>query len=260
MHHALVLQFPDTVVADSIHFASADGEIRTFEVETSNRLRLAHVTGIVMKGREVTERDRFRSRFRMSLDEGSEAVTRVIEGYDPFIAGHQQQVTDIATAIARDLGLSSDTVRGIGVAATFHDIGEIAESSGMLSRPGGLTSAEFEKVKLHPEAGAQIVSGISFPWPVADMIRQHHERMDGSGYPRGLSGDEILLGAQIIAVADVVSAMSSFRLYRPAIGTEAALTEIENKRRCYRPEVVDSCLRLFREQGFRLRPVGFGQA
>jgi putative nucleotidyltransferase with HDIG domain/PAS domain S-box-containing protein len=258
VHHSMVLQSPETVVADSVHIVSSTHEAKTFEIETSNRLQHAHVTGIVMRGREVTERDRFRSNLRTSLDQGSDAVAKVIHSYDPLTAGHQRQVTDIAAAVALELQLGSDAVRGIEVAAALHDIGEIADTSGALTRPGALTGPEFALVKIHAEAGAQIVSGISFPWPVADMIRQHHERLDGSGYPSGLSGDEILLGSQVIAVADVVSAMSSHRLYRPAVGVDAALAAVEIGRgRQFRTDVVDACLRLFREKDFHVRPVGF---
>ena len=188
VHHSMVLQSPETVVGDSVHFVSGTTEAKTFEIETSNRLHHAEVTGIVMRGREVTERDRFRTSLRASLDQGSDAVSKVMHSADPFTAGHQQQVTAIATAIAYELQLGSDAIRGIEVAAALHDIGEIADTSGALTRPGALSGREFEKVKLHAEAGAQIISGVSFPWPVADMIRQHHERLDGSGYPSGLSG------------------------------------------------------------------------
>ncbi len=258
VHHSMVLQSPETVVGDSVHFVSGTTEAKTFEIETSNRLHHAEVTGIVMRGREVTERDRFRTSLRASLDQGSDAVSKVMHSADPFTAGHQQQVTAIATAIAYELQLGSDAIRGIEVAAALHDIGEIADTSGALTRPGALSGPEFEKVKLHAEAGAQIVSGVSFPWPVADMIRQHHERLDGSGYPSGLSGDQILLGSQIIAVADVVSAMSSRRLYRPAIGVDAALAVVEAGRGSqFGADVVDASLRLFREKGFHVRPVGF---
>ena len=158
----------------------------------------------------------------------------------------------MAVAIAVDLGLNQRDVDGLRLAAKVHDIGKLAIPSQVLNKPSHLRPTEFALIKEHAQAGSDIVRGIDFPWPVADVILQHHERVDGSGYPAGLVGDEILLGARIIAVADVVEAMSSHRPYRASLGITAALSEIERGRgTLYDAEVVDVCLRRFREDGWR---------
>ena len=159
----------------------------------------------------------------------------------------------LAAAIADELDLDDADVQGIATAAGIHDIGKIGVPAEILSKPGRLSTPEFEIIKQHSQQGHDIVAGIAFPWPVAQMILQHHERLDGSGYPDGLSGEQILAGARIIAVADVVEAMSSHRPYRPAIGTEVALAEIERQRgQQLDADAVNACIRLFREQAFDL--------
>lgn len=179
------------------------------------------------------------------------AAVRIVEHRDPYVVGHSQRVAKLALAIGRELGLSTHKLEGLEYAALLHDIGKIAVPVDILSKPGRLTPLEFELIKMHPDVAVEILEGIEFRWPILDMIRQHHERLDGSGYPRGLKDDAILLEARIIAVADVVEAMSSHRPYRPALGIEAALAEIERgKGTLYDPKAVDACLRLFREKGF----------
>jgi len=169
---------------------------------------------------------------------------------DPYTAGHQQRVASLACAIAEEMGLDPDQVNGIRVAGTLHDIGKIAVPAEVLAKPGKLNELEFGFIKMHALTSYEILREIEFQWPVAEMVYQHHERCDGSGYPRGLKGDEILLGARILAVADVVEAMSSHRPYRPALELEAALEEVESGGgTLYDPEVCDACLRLFREKG-----------
>ena len=176
------------------------------------------------------------------------AIAATIEARDPYTAGHEQRVAAIAGAIATEMGLDAGTADGIELAATIHDIGKIAVPSDILVRPGPLQPAEFELVKTHSRAGHDIVAGIAFPWPVAEMILQHHERLNGTGYPGGLRGDEILIGARIIAVADVVEAMGSHRPYRPSRGLRRALEEIEKGRgTLFDTDVADLCIRLFRE-------------
>jgi PAS domain S-box-containing protein len=185
------------------------------------------------------------------------AIGLVVEARDPYTAGHQQRVGEIAAAIAVELGLDTRTVEGIKLAGEIHDIGKIGVPAEILSRPGALQPAEFELVKSHSRAGFQILADIPFPWPIAQMILQHHERYDGAGYPQGLAGEEVLLGARIIHVADVVEAMSSHRPYRPARGIEAGLEEVERGSGSqFDPAVADACLRLFR-QG-RLHFQGWG--
>ena len=160
-------------------------------------------------------------------------------------------MSDLAVAIAGALGYDSERLDGLRIAGCLHDVGKIAVPSEILTKPGRLSDTEFTLIQAHAQIGYDILSGIEFPTQVAEMTRQHHERLDGSGYPRGLVGDEILPEARILAVADVVEAMSSHRPYRPSRGLEQALAEIEQGRgRIYDPEAVDVCLRLFREDGF----------
>jgi PAS domain S-box-containing protein len=252
---ALLLESPGATSADSIRFVSASGQVRVLEIVASNCLGLLSVNGIVINGRDVTERNDYVAELEASFDAIAGAVANVVELRDPYTAGHQRQVADIATAIARELDLPDDEVKGIEVASTLHDIGKIAVPSEILTRPGRLSQPEFEIIKTHPEAGNQIVAQVPFPWPVAQMILQHHERIDGSGYPKGLKNDDILIGSRILAVADVISAMSAHRPYRPAKGVAAALAEIEGNRGIlYDPGVVDACLRLFRDRSFQLAP------
>jgi len=173
---------------------------------------------------------------------------------DPYTAGHQKKVGRLAIAIAEEMGLSKDQIEGISVAGNLHDIGKIYVPSEILSKPGKLSDLEFAMIKTHCQAGYEIIKEIEFPWPVAEVLLQHHERMNGSGYPRGLAGDELLLEARIMAVADVVEAMASHRPYRPALGIDTALDEIlSNRGILYDPDVVDACLLLFREKGFKLK-------
>jgi putative nucleotidyltransferase with HDIG domain len=161
-------------------------------------------------------------------------------------------VAELACAIAGELGLPKDQVEGIQVAALLHDIGKVTVPSEILTKPGELSPMEFELIKTHAAVGADILEGIDFSWPVAKIVRQHHERLDGSGYPQGLKDDEILLEARIIGVADVVEAMASHRPYRPARGITKALKEIKkNKDVLYDPQVVEACVKLFEEGRFK---------
>lgn len=181
------------------------------------------------------------------------ALSLAIEKRDPYTAGHQRRVAAIAGAVAREMDLDPDRVVGLELGATIHDIGKIAVPSEILSKPARLNAMEFELIKTHTTAGAEIIQDIEFPWPVRDIVLSHHERMDGSGYPHGLEGARISMEARIVAVADVVEAMASHRPYRPALGVEAGLAEIEDKAGAhFDPHVVAACVRLFREQGFRI--------
>ena len=192
-------------------------------------------------------------KFIVSMEKTINALALALEMRDPYTAGHQKRVAQLAGAIAGEMNRPYDEVRGIRLAALIHDIGKIQVPSEILSKPGKLTEIEFELIKSHSQVGYDILKEIEFPWPIADIVYQHHERLDGSGYPRGLKGDEIMLQARIIAVADVVEAMSSHRPYRAALGTEEALAELKEKRGIsYDPDVVDACLRLFKEKGFKL--------
>jgi PAS domain S-box-containing protein/putative nucleotidyltransferase with HDIG domain len=189
---------------------------------------------------------------RKTLEETVNALAVTSEKRDPYTAGHQQRVAQLACAIARLLGLDSEQVAGIRVCALLHDIGKIYIPAEILAKPAKLTSMEFGIMQTHSEVGYDILKRVPFPWPVARVVLQHHERLDGSGYPEGLRGEEMIIESRIIAVADVVEAMSSHRPYRAALGLERALAEIEIGRTArYDAEVVDACLSLFRDRSFQ---------
>jgi putative nucleotidyltransferase with HDIG domain len=167
---------------------------------------------------------------------------------DPYTAGHQERVAHLACAIAGKIGLSEERVEGLRVAGLLHDVGKVSVPAEILSKPMTLTPAEFDLIKAHPQTGYEILKGIDFSWPVAEIVLEHHERLDGSGYPRGLKGEAISLEAKILAVADIVEAMSSHRPYRAALGTDKALEAItKDKGTLYDPGVVDACVELFAE-------------
>jgi PAS domain S-box-containing protein/putative nucleotidyltransferase with HDIG domain len=209
---------------------------------------------------DITERRRAEEELEESLEKLRNTLTGTVkalasmaEKRDPYTSGHQQEVARLAVAIAKIMGLSQERIEAIRVAATVHDIGKTYVPAEILSKPSELSESEFGMIKAHPQAVYDIVREIEFPWPVAQIVIQHHERMDGTGYPQGLSGKEILLEARILAVADVVEAMSSRRPYRPALGIDEALEEIRrNRGALYDPEVVDACLKLFIDEGFEL--------
>ncbi len=191
------------------------------------------------------------ARLRRAIFSTVQALANTVELRDPYTAGHQRRVAELARAIAAKLGHPAHTLDGIYLAALIHDIGKIRVPAEILSKPGKLSGLEHQLVKTHVQAGYEIVKAVEFPWPVADMILQHHERFDGSGYPNCLKGDAILPGARVIAVADVIEAMTAHRPYRPALGVEAALAEIGNGRGIrYDAAAVDACVALFRDEGF----------
>jgi sensor domain CHASE-containing protein len=182
-----------------------------------------------------------------------EALALAVEVKDPYTSGHQRRVADLARTIALEMGLPGEELDGIRMAAVVHDIGKISLPAEILSKPARLAEVEFNLIKTHPQKGYDILKEIEFPWPIARTVWQHHERMDGSGYPLGIRGEEILLGARVLAVADVVEAMASQRSYRETPGLERALEEIRAKRETlYDPAVVDACLSIFKEKDFRL--------
>ena len=183
-----------------------------------------------------------------------QALGQTTETRDPYTAGHQRHVTQLASAIAEEMKVSSKQLEAICTAGLMHDIGKISVPAEILSKASRLTDIEFSLIKAHPQAAYDILKTIDFPWPVADIVLQHHERLDGSGYPHALKGEEILLEARILSVADVVEAMSSHRPYRPALGLDKALEEIEkNKGKLYDSEVADACIRLFTEERFKFQ-------
>jgi PAS domain S-box-containing protein/putative nucleotidyltransferase with HDIG domain len=191
-------------------------------------------------------------KLKRSLESTVSALASALEMRDPYTAGHQQRVTDLACAIAEEMGFAEEQIDGIRMAGLIHDIGKINVPAEILNKPGQLTEIEYSLFKNHPQIGHDVLKKVEFPWPVAQIVLQHHERMDGSGYPQGISGEEIMLEARILAVADIVEAMASHRPYRPARGAGDALEEIlHHKGTLYDPEVVDACLRVFYEKGFQ---------
>lgn len=190
-------------------------------------------------------------KLKSNLLDSVTALASIVEMRDPYTSGHQRRVASLAVAIAHELRLSSSQIECIHLASVVHDIGKIRVPAEILSKPGKLTPVEFLIIQQHSQDGYDILKTIDFPWQIAQIILQHHERQDGSGYPLGISGEQILLEARILAVADVVESMMSHRPYRPALGIEAALDQIENNKGSeYDPQVVEACIRLFRERAY----------
>ncbi|TAL31341.1 MAG: response regulator [Spirochaetes bacterium] len=181
------------------------------------------------------------------------AMAKTVEIRDPYTAGHQRRVARLAKLISERLGLSEAEIDGVYMASMIHDIGKLSIPSEILSKPGKLSETEFNILKIHPESGHEILKNIEFPWPIAEMVLQHHERLNGSGYPQGLTGDKMLAGARVMVVSDVVEAMASHRPYRAALGVGRALEEItQNRGILYDPIVVDACINLVNHPGFDL--------
>jgi len=207
--------------------------------------------------RTTIENIRYQGQLRESLEQTIQVISATSEERDSYTAGHQRRVAAICSRIAAELGLTEDRIHGLHLAATIHDLGKIGIPSEILSKPRQLSAAEFNLIREHSLIGYNILKGVHFPWPIARMVLEHHERTDGSGYPNGLKGDQLLLESKILAVADVVEAMASHRPYRAALGLEAALNEITRQRGLtLDADVVDACLRIFREHGYRIEDQG----
>lgn len=192
-----------------------------------------------------------------TIDSTVSAMSLMVDMKDPYTAGHQRQVAELAAAIAESMGLSEDSINCLSTAGQLHDIGKMCVPSEILTKPGPINDMEYTLIRSHPRAGYDILKTIDFPWPVAEVILQHHERLDGSGYPYGLEEEQIILESRILAVADVVDAMASHRPYRPSLGIGLALEEIEyNAKTLFDEVVVKTCLELFREHGYKLRSYG----
>jgi PAS domain S-box-containing protein len=210
------------------------------------------VTAVAVYARDITEQKQSEERLKKIMDATIETMSKMIEAKDPYTSGHQHRVCQLAVLLAQELGLTEDKIKGIRIASLIHDIGKIGLPTEILSKPTTLTDIEYSLIKGHSQIGYDILKSIDFAYPIARIVLQHHERLNGSGYPNNLKGDEIILEAKIIGVADVVEAMSSFRPYRPALGTDKALEEIsKNKDILYDPEVVDACLKIFKEKRFK---------
>lgn len=216
------------------------------------------ITGVVFVLRDMTlqkaaelETKNTLTKLRHSMNAIIDAMAYAVEARDPYTAGHQRRVTNLARTIAEEMGLGEDQIDGIRMAGVIHDLGKISVPAEILSKPGRLSNLEFQIIKTHSQTGYEILKNIDFPWPVASIVLQHHEKMDGSGYPMGLKGDDIFIEARIITVADVVEAMASHRPYRPALGIEISLDEIsKNRGVLYDNDAVGACLKVF-EKGFQ---------
>lgn len=225
--------------------------LRRRDLEIQNRLYHENLEQIV--ARKTRELNELFKKIKQAMNGMIQAMGLAVESRDPYTAGHQRRVSHLAESIAVEMGLPDETVEGIGMAGIVHDLGKISVPAEILTRPSILTDNEFEIIKNHTLVGYEILKDIQFPWPVPSMVVQHHEKMDGSGYPHGLSGDEILMESRILCVADVVEAMASHRPYRPALGIQTALEEIsKNKGRLYDSEAVEACMRLFQDKSYRL--------
>ena len=231
-----------------------DGTVFPCEIAARHFLRndrFVHIAAI----RDISERKRKEDEILQRFETMGNVLTTIIqatsamtEARDSYASGHQRKVANLARGIAEEMGLSQDSMEAIRTAGTIHDIGKIWVPVDILSKPSNLSELELDLVRMHPDTAYNILKDIEFLWPIAEIIRQHHERMDGSGYPRGLKGQAILMEARILAVADVVEAVTSHRVHRPALGVEAAMKEIDaQKGILYDEKVVEACLRLFRE-------------
>jgi len=236
-----------------------DGTPLFFEDSIScRRDQDGRVIGFRGISRDITERKQAEGKLSHTLENLRKAlggiiqvIAATVETRDPYTAGHQRRTADLARAIAGVMGLTENQQDGLLMAGIIHDLGKVSIPAEILSKPTQLTDIEYKLIKEHSQVGYEILKNIDFPWPIANMVLQHHERMNGSGYPQGIKGEDISLEARILMVADVVEAMASYRPYRPALGVEAALEEIEkNKGILYDSRVVEVCLELFREKGF----------
>ncbi|MBA7585929.1 hypothetical protein ES708_27922 [subsurface metagenome] len=242
--------------------ALEDDNIKTVETEIDDKVISLTFAPIIEKdfvnvyGLDITERNQAEQKLLQShnkllktMEDTIYTIGKLTEARDPYTAGHQKNVSQIATFIAQEMKLPKDKIEGIRIASLVHDVGKISVPAEILNKPIKLSDIEFNLIKDHSQTGHDILKSIEFPWPVAQITLQHHERLNGSGYPRGLKGADIIIEARIIGVADVVEAMSSHRPYRPALGIDAALEEIsKNRGTFYDPEVVDACIKLFKEK------------
>ena len=223
--------------------------LRDEDGNVSNIFGVSH--DITAYKRSKDELQRSYDKLRDTLIATVNTLASTVEMRDPYTAGHQRRVTILACAMAEEMGLVEEQFDGLRMAGLVHDIGKFSVPVEILNKPGRISETEFNIIKVHPQAGYNILKEIEFPWPVAQIVLQHHERLDGSGYPQGLKNGGIMLEAKILAVADVVEAMASHRPYRPALGIDIALEEVtKNQDILYEPDMVDVCKRLFTEKGF----------
>ncbi len=224
---------------------------------------IARLKRVLLQRATSEERNRAVQALKLNLDKSQramegfvQAISLSVEMRDPYTAGHQLRVAELASAIAEEMAMEESRIYGLKMAAKIHDLGKITIPSEILCKPGGLTPLEYELIKSHVQSGYDILKKIEFPWPIADIILQHHERLDGSGYPNGLKGDRIMTEAKIISVADVFETIASHRPYRPSLGTHSALEELRNKAgSIYDPDIAAICIQLVKEKKFRFENV-----
>jgi putative nucleotidyltransferase with HDIG domain len=255
---AMGVEVPKTV---EFEIVDRKGKLRCLQLDIKNIYDTeGHVVAADVVANDIPERKKEEEKLRLTLESLRNAhgatiqvMVSAIEMRDPYTSGHQTRTADLARAIATEMGLPHDKIDGIRLAGSIHDIGKLSVPAEILSKPTKLTDLEFSLIKEHSLIGYEMLKDVESPWQLAQIVYQHHERMNGSGYPRNLKGDEILIEARIMAVADVVESMASHRPYRPSLGIEAALEEIEkNKGILYDDAVADVCLRLFREKDYSL--------
>ncbi len=228
---------------------SVANAFRRRELEIANRSYRRNLEHMVDERTESLRRSM--GKLENAMNGIVRAIAHTVETRDPYTAGHQRRVADLAAAIAQEVGFTHDQIEAVRVAAIIHDLGKISVPAEILSKPSRLTANEFNLIKEHPQVGYDIVKDIEFPWDVSTMIHQHHEKLNGSGYPLGVSGNEILPESRVLTVADVVEAMASHRPYRPGLGVEVALEEIDkNKGQLYDPEMAQACIALFSSRRF----------
>jgi len=221
---------------------------RELETETAIKEQYANNLEKIVEERTKELKQSY-EKLQKTMEGAIDTIAKIVETKDPYTSGHQQRVSKLAETIAQEMKLPKEKIEGIRVSSLVHDVGKISVPAEILNKPIKLTEIEFNLIKDHSQVGYDILKSIEFPWPIEEIVLQHHERLDGSGYPNNLKGNQILLEAKIIGVADVVEAMSSHRPYRPALGIDKALEEIsKNKGILYEPEVVDVCLKLFKEK------------
>lgn len=245
------------VKTNEVHYIKDHGIPRAEKGSADNIIYDGVMSDITSERIAQLENEEANELYEKSLIETIKAISITVEKRDPYTAGHQNRVAELSSLIAKKLNLPQTQIKGLKLGAMIHDIGKIYIPAEILNRPGKLTSAEFEMIKSHPEVGYDIIKNITFPWPVAEMILQHHERIDGSGYPKGLKKGEITLEAQILAVADVVEAITAHRPYRASLSLDVAIDEIKKHSGIYyNPDVVDACLEIIESTEFNLEQLG----
>ncbi len=245
-----VRQFRVLCQDGSVRWADSNAVVILWEGKPAT---LNFLNDITERKKTEEELDKSIKRLRMALGAAVQAMAVTVETRDPYTAGHQRRVADLARSIAWEIGLTADQIDGIRMAGIIHDLGKISVPAEILSKPTQLTSLEISLIKTHSQSGYDILKDIEFPWPIARIVLEHHEMINGSGYPKGLTGDELLIESKVLSVADVVEAMASHRPYRPGLGIDKALEEIaKNRDILYDPDVVDACLNLFRKKAYKL--------